>query len=112
MPAIDATAYIAIKNEMGDIFPDVVETFLEFTPKKITELEQAITNSQTELVFNLAHTIKSSCSSISAVDLAELAKKIELDARQGSLEGASERLKQMKNAYMEVEVFLEKELSD
>ena len=79
-------------------------------PDQINELSKAVNNDDAEGVFNLAHKMKSSSSSIGALGLAHTAEQIELIGRAGSTEGTAELLEQLKGMYSDAEVLLREEL--
>ncbi len=85
-----------LRSLMGDAVNDVLQTFLDFVPGQIDELERAISNDNAESVFNIAHRMKSSSSSIGALALAHAAEQIELIGRSGTTQGTAELLEQLK----------------
>lgn len=108
--AMDDRAYNEMKSVMGDVLEDLINTFIEYMPGQITDLEKAITDNDAELVFSIAHRIKSSSNSLGALGLAETAQTIELIGREEKTEGASDHLATLKSQLAEVMDFLKKEL--
>ena len=108
--AINLEALDELRSLMGDSLQEVLQTFIEFVPDQINELSKAVINDDAESVFNLAHKMKSSSSSIGALGLAHTAEQIELIGRAGSTEGTVELLEQLKGLYADAEVFLREEL--
>ena len=108
--AINSEALDELRSLMGESLNEVLQTFLDFVPDQINELSTAVFNNDADGVFNLAHKMKSSSSSIGALGLAHTAEQIELIGRAGSTEGAAELLEQLKGMYSDAEVLLREEL--
>lgn len=102
--ALDPNAFAEMKEMMGDTFNDIVAMCLESLPEQNNQLAHAIDNDDAEQTFNIAHRLKSSCSSIGAFGLAEKAEVIERIGRDGSTQGAN-------TAYSELQIALQEVLS-
>ena len=70
---------------MGDEFTDLVRVYLEDTPKAIAALEQAAAQSNIEGLIAPSHSLKSTSANLGAMNLAELAKRVEHGARSSTL---------------------------
>jgi len=108
--AIKIEALDELRSLMGDSLDEVLQTFIDYMPGQADDLSKAITNDDAESVFNIAHRMKSSSSSIGALNLAHMAEQIELIGRSGSTEGAAELLEKLQGLYADVEVLLREEL--
>lgn len=108
--AINSEALDELRSLMGESLNEVLQTFIDYVPDQINELSKAVFNNDADGVFNLAHKMKSSSSSIGALGLAHTAEQIELIGRAGSTEGAAELLEQLKGMYSDAEVLLLEEL--
>ena len=108
--AINSEALDELRSLMGESLDEVLQTFIDYVPDQINELSKAVNNDDAEGVFNLAHKMKSSSSSIGALGLAHTAEQIELIGRAGSTEGTAELLEQLKGMYSDAEVLLREEL--
>ena len=71
----------------------------------------AIKNQDTDILFNIAHKMKSTCGSIGAFGLAEKAEAIELIGRSGSTQDANEAFTELQSSLEEVLSILKKEIS-
>jgi HPt (histidine-containing phosphotransfer) domain-containing protein len=109
--AIKMDALVELRSLMGDSLDDVLQTYIDYIPGQIEELSQAVLKEDAESVFNLAHKMKSSSSSIGALGIARLAEQIELIGRSGSTEGTAELVEQLKGMYADAEVLLREQLS-
>ena len=108
--AITMDALVELRSLMGEALNEVLQTYIDFIPGQIEELDEAITNNDADSVFNLAHKMKSSSSSIGARGVASVAEQIEMIGRSGSTDGTAELLDQLKNLYEGAETVLLEEL--
>ena len=109
--ALNMAALNELRSLMGDALNEVLQTFVDYVPGQIDELSQAVSNNDANSVFNLAHKMKSSSSSIGADGLATLAEQVEMIGRNGSTEGTAELVDQMKLLFSDAEAILRKELA-
>jgi len=107
---MDMNAYNELKEIMGDILHDLINTYLDTMPEQISLLELAVQQQNSEQVFAVAHRIKSSSSSIGAMGLAGEAEKLESKGREGDVAGADEHYTSLVSKYDEVAAFLRSEL--
>jgi len=108
--AIKMEALDELRSLMGDSLDEVLQTFIDYVPGQIDELSKAIINDDAESVFNTAHRMKSSSSSIGALGLAHTAEQIELIGRAGSTEGTTELLEKLRDLYVDAETLLREQL--
>lgn len=109
--AIKMDALNELRSLMGDSLDDVLQTYIDYIPGQLDELTRAISNDDADGVFNLAHKMKSSSSSIGALGLAHVAEQIELIGRSGSTDGTAELLQQLKGMYADAETLLRDQLN-
>lgn len=109
--ALNMDALTELRDLMGDSLDEVLQTFIDYMPTQIDLLANAIRDDDAEQVFNVAHKMKSSCGSIGAHELAQLAEKIEMIGRSGTTENASTLLEEFKSLYVRVDAFLKSELN-
>jgi len=110
-PAMDADAFAEIKSLMGDSFNDIINMTLESLPEQLEQLQQAITNKDADKVFNTAHRIKSSTSTIGALGVANNAEAIELISRDGCSEISSQLFDALSTSINDVITILKAELT-
>ena len=109
--ALNIEALNELRNLMGDALNEVLQTFVDYVPGQIDELSQAVSNDDAYGVFNLAHKMKSSSSSIGADGLAAVAEQLEVIGRSGTTEGTPELLAKLKHLYSDAESLVRKELA-
>lgn len=108
--AIKMEALDELRSLMGESLDEVLQTYIDYIPGQIDELSKAIMIDDPEGVFNLAHKMKSSSSSIGALGLAHVAEEIELIGRAGSTAGTAELFETLKHMYADAEVLLREQL--
>ena len=110
--AMDAAAFTEMKELMGDAFKDVISLCLQSLPEQLITIESAIKTNNADIVFNTAHKMKSSCSSIGAFGLAEKAEAVELISRKGSTDIPEQAFNDLKLATQQVISILNTTLKD
>ncbi len=70
---------------MGDEFTELVQVYLEDTPKALAALDQAAARGDNEGLIAPSHSLKSTSANLGALGLSELAKRLEHGARSGTL---------------------------
>ena len=75
----------SIADELDFDLEDVemlMEVFLETSTEQIALLEQAVNNNNLEEIGSIAHSIKGSSANLTLIEISDLAKEIELDAKE------------------------------
>lgn len=111
-PAMDAGAFAELKEMMGDAFKDIIAMCLQSLPQQLSEIEAAITDDNADLLFNVAHKMKSSCGSIGAFGLAAKAEAIEIVGRNGSTDVSALAYQELCDAAQMVIDLLNSEIDD
>lgn len=110
--AMDLNAFAEMKELMGDTFKEIISMCIESLPEQNDKLALAISNNDAEQVFNIAHRLKSSCSSIGAFGLAEKAEVIERIGREGSTQGAKDAYIELQSSLQDVLTHLKNETTN
>lgn len=111
-PVMDMTAYVELKSIMGEVLNEVIKAYLETTPNMLETLQTEIQNKNANQIFEIAHRLKSSSSSIGAMGLAETAEIIELAGRDEAIDNTASNMEVLKRQYQELETFLTGELQN
>ena len=91
--------HIAYQREtLGHAFPKLIEVYLAQTPGLLAELDEAVSEENTERMWSLAHRLKSSSAQVGAAEFSALAKAIETAGREGSV-AVFEEIQAMHRAY-------------
>ena len=76
---IDMPTYDEMRYNVGDEFTaELVETFLEEAPGMLAQLRAALADRDGDSYRRAAHSLKSNCSTFGALELAALARHVEL----------------------------------
>jgi histidine phosphotransfer protein HptB len=110
VPLLDPAAIAALRdlNPGDDSFlRDLIQIFLEDSPARIAEIEQALAEGDARLLTRAAHSLKGSSANFGAHHLQAVSEKIELLGRQGTLGEVPPFLEAMKNEFAAVRTALQ-----
>jgi len=79
-----------IESGVGDILPQLIEIFLETTPRTIGAARKALSDSRAKELAQAAHSLSGSCSNFGAGRLRELCRRLEEVGHKESLHGLFE----------------------
>lgn len=99
------------EEDFEEIFPDLINAYLEDSPKLIQGLVNALKNQNKQEMKINAHTLKSSSISLGAIKLSELSKEVEHCTIMGDMEKPAILIPQILSEYKEVENLMRQELS-
>lgn len=111
LPVIDPEA---IKNlrELSpgddDFLIEIIDIFLDDTPKRIAELESAHASQDIEVFGRAAHSIKGSSANLGALSLRGVAEKLEHHARSVGLADTEQMIAEIKTHFAEAKLALDK----
>jgi HPt (histidine-containing phosphotransfer) domain-containing protein len=74
----------------------IVETFLKTSKKNLDDIQKAIENDDKKKLSQAAHSLKGSSSTLQLTEIAELAKEIELNAKNNENIDYQNQYKQLK----------------
>ena len=93
---IDFAALLArVENDMT-LLEEMVELYLDSSPRLVTEIESGLGKGESETVQRAAHALKGALQNLSATSCAEVALRLEKLGRSGDLEGAGPTLSELK----------------
>jgi len=75
----------SISNGSNDLLRQVVGLFVDSTPPLLHDIEAGLTRGDADRVRVAAHTLKSSAANLGAAVLSDMARRLELAARAGTL---------------------------
>ncbi len=85
-PVLDRSVLDELQAVIGDAAAQIVTVFLEDAPQLVQQLQQAAQGNDIERLQALSHSLKSSSANVGALSLSAVARRIELEARSGSLQ--------------------------
>ena len=106
---------LAELRKMGadkDFFKRLVTTYLAKSDRELGALRDALAEDDSEKVFQITHSLKSSSNNLGAFPLASLCAKLEQAARRRDLGHASEMFTAIEQEYQQVHSLLRQELSN
>ena len=80
----------------------LLEVFLESSKESLELLKDAIDTNNFEVIFKSAHAIKGSAANLTLIDIFDLAKEIELNAREKKDINYYDRYKKLENLLMKI----------
>ncbi|MFN3841883.1 MAG: ATP-binding protein [Rehaibacterium terrae] len=101
--ALDRGIVDDLRDLMGEEFLQLVRVFLEDAPFHLDQLEQAARNGDIAGLVAPAHTMKSASANLGALLLSSQAKRIELGARQRTLENPRAAVAALREAWRSAE---------
>ena len=106
--SIDSTAE-ALKSVGGNqqLFVEVVQAFLEDTPRLLTTAEDAAELGDAAALCASAHSIRGSLMFLNANDAFETAHRVEVFARDGEIDKARTELQSFKGKYSQIRGLLD-----
>ena len=104
---LDRAALDRLQESVGEEFVgELVGTFLGDAPTQLATLRSALEQGDAEEARRAAHTLKSNAATFGAVDLSELCRRLEEQAKTGVLAGGDELVGQAEDEYGRVEAAL------
>src|SRR5690606_7610629 len=85
-PVLETDIVDDLRAMLGDEVDRLIDLFLEDTPRLISTLEAAAAGPDFDALRDAAHSLKSSSANLGAMSLSAAAKRVELAARERSLE--------------------------
>jgi signal transduction histidine kinase/DNA-binding response OmpR family regulator len=94
-----------------DLLNKIITIFLNDSPERLAELRKAVNSVDAPSINRTAHTLKSSCANLGAMNLSSHFKEMEAMGRTNSIEQAPELLSQIEIEFKAVEAALRAELT-
>ncbi|MHC1653354.1 ATP-binding protein [Stenotrophomonas maltophilia] len=85
-PVLDRAVLDELRAVIGEAANQIISVFLEDTPALVQELQQAAQAGDETRLLAVAHSLKSSSANVGALSLSTVARRIEHEARSGSLQ--------------------------
>jgi len=112
--AVDPDVLESLRELGGEedpgLFAELVEIFLDDTPQRMQQIQDAIENDDAEALGAAAHALKSSCANLGALALADLFKELEFAGRDQDLDRAGPLVRRSTEEYGRVEEELRAEV--
>lgn len=92
---VDREVLEELHEIMGDDFATLLLSFLDAAPGLVREIEAGILDGDAKQVILPAHSLKSSSANVGALKLSDIARRMEQDAKNGSLVALSAAFEQL-----------------
>lgn len=99
---VDLEMLSELKDIMEDDFNILIETYLQDSNTRITDITEAYNDRDSEALRGAAHSFKGSSSNVGAVLLADLCKTAEDLGREGRVEEVQDLLEKIDEEYQSV----------
>ena len=86
-------------DDSSEFFHELIDIFLNDTPARIAEIDQALATQNGPDLVRAAHSIKGSSSNFGAMELATISMEIEHKAKAGAYAEAAARVPALKEAF-------------
>ncbi len=100
---IDPAAIDSLKainpDDGGEFVREIIQIFLEDTPARINELDEALASHDVAKFVRAAHSVKGSASNMGAMLVKETAEELEKRSRDEGLDGIESLLAKLKQDY-------------
>ena len=103
---LDMDVFNQLKQLFGDNFDFGVDQFKTNALKNITNIEQAIEQSDVELLERSAHSLKGASGQFGASYLSSLASEMEVFGREGDVDKARENIARLRDAYEQISALM------
>jgi len=107
LPAIDPQRLELLKQTMGDFFKELAPGYTRDMKNKFEKIDQFLKANNSKELHILAHSIKGSSSNIGAMPLSNIAKKMEMQAKNKQIQALAVTIQQLKSEYSRVKQALE-----
>jgi CheY-like chemotaxis protein/HPt (histidine-containing phosphotransfer) domain-containing protein len=96
---IDEQVINQLRELREGLLPRIIELFRASSPALIVQMETAVAQQDSDLLYKTAHNFKNSAANLGLVELAAACRDCEAKARQGNLEYAGQQLHSIKTLY-------------
>ena len=107
-PVLDESVVSDLLDVMGEDFIELLQVYLRDAPRLIDEIRKAAAAGKIEALVAPAHSLKSSSANVGAMRLSELAKTMELGARQNKLGQPQTLAQQIERTFTQTELALQR----
>ena len=111
MPVLDQKVLRELKEIMDDDYLSLLRTYLRNAPQLLAQARAAIDQNNVEAMVLPVHSLKSSSANVGAMNLSELARDAEQQARAGDLAAATAVFRAVESAFSEAEAALQAQVA-
>lgn len=112
MEHLDHSALKLLADHVGDIFPTIIQSYIDFAEKTIPELQEAVSDKNVGTIQEIAHSFKSSTYQLGAERLGEMCEQLEGHAKAQNLDLLDSILQEMVSEYSQAREELKAIMAD
>ncbi len=109
---IDREVLSELQEIMGEEFTRLLQRYLDIAPAQLKNIDEGLMRGALAEVAKVAHSLKSSCANVGAMRMSELARRIELAAKENEQLSCLELNQQLAREAWRVETALSRLLAD
>lgn len=109
--SIDHDALTELKEATEEMFPEIIETYLDDTSQRLSKLQEAIRVNDIDSAIEHSHSVKGTSSNIGVCKLAALTAEIESLSKNNQLDNLAQYTEQAIDEFTTVETELRKILA-
>jgi HPt (histidine-containing phosphotransfer) domain-containing protein len=91
----------------SEFLRELIGIYLDDSPKRLAQLEEAIARQDAAMIIRSAHTLKGSSGNFGAEQFAKIAQEIETHAKAGNMAAAAAGMPALKSAFEQVTAALQ-----
>ncbi len=103
---IDQKTLVQLKNLKAGLLVRVIDLYIESSPQLLLDMEQAVTQQDTNSLYKVAHSLKNSSANLGIIDLTNLCRELEIKGREGDLAASVMLVADIKQLYSSVALAL------
>ena len=93
-------------DDTGEVLADFIRMYTSQAPKRIAEIERLLAERDFQGVMRMAHSLKGASGNLGAVEVADVARRIELAGQAGVAEDIEVMVEEIRARYVEAEIAL------
>jgi HPt (histidine-containing phosphotransfer) domain-containing protein len=107
-PSLDLDALSILKEATEEMFPEIIEAFLEDAPNRLNSLREASTNNDVTAMKEESHCLKGSSGNVGAVKLSKICEEIETLSKSDSIANQEELIQYALHEFEHIKIELPK----
>lgn len=93
---INLSQFEELKELLSEDFTDLMQTYMQDSLQRLSEMDTAYTNLDNRLGYNAAHSLKGASSNLGATELTELCYKLQEICRTGQIHRHQQLIEEIK----------------
>lgn len=103
---IDKKVLTQLKNLKTGLLTRIIDLYIESSPKLLLDMDQALTQQDTNNLYKIAHSLKNSSANLGITNLTNICRELEVNGREGNLTMAAALVADINRLYAAAEAAL------